>query len=231
MASKVLTEQTSLLPRDPVLSFVDRAYDQSSAAVKMTVAKNLRQMVERFSACQGEFFLLIQREKDSFVRMGHGGGGLMPPHDFSYIKTTLYLGIINGELSFGEAGAPFHFPIQSPYVIGDLSSKPFLREGGGVCGLDILCGFEVMKWLKEPKKAPNMDSEGLDIAVGYEEVKELIRQYRSPFNEHHGDFPLLAPVCKMGLLLGRLLQDFPEQEALFKENKPLFEEVWKVMGK
>lgn len=231
MSQKVLTEQPSLLPRDPVLSFVDRAYDQSDVTVKKTVAENLQRMVEKFATCRGEFFLVVKLEKDSFRRDFVGGDGLLPPHDFSYIRTDLYLSIISGELQFGgEPGISFHFPIQPRYVTGDLIGKPFLHESEkGVW--NILLGYEVMMWLKESRGKPDLDKPGLDIAVGYEEVRALIRNHRNAMHEHHGEFPLIAPVCRMGLLLGRLIPNFPEQEELFKKDKKLFDEVWAVMGK
>lgn len=229
MSPKALTEQPSLLPRDPILDFIAKAYDKPDTVVEV-VEKNLRRIIEKFVACQGEFFLFVRRYRDSCRRDMGPSAGLLPPHDFSITITELYLGIISGELRFGEAGTPFHFPIQVPYASGNLYSEPSLLKGDAYIP-EIMYGYDVMKWLKEPRKAPDMDQEGLDIAIGDEEVKELIRQYQNSMHKHYGEFPLLAPVCKMGLLLNRLLQDFPEQEALLKKDRKLFAEVWKVMGK
>lgn len=224
MEPKVPTEQPSLLPRDPVLSFVDMAYDQSDLAVKKTVAENLQRMVDNFSACQGQFFLVVKREKDSFRKDLFGGHGLMPPHDFSYIKTDLYMSLISGEFQFGgELAIPFRFPIQPRYAAGDLIGKPVLFESERGA-LNLLFGFEVMVWLEKPKGAPDLDQPGLDIAVGDEEVKDLIRAYRNVLDKHYGDFPLMLPVYKMCHLLGRYLHNFPEQTAMLQKSPELFRE-------
>lgn len=230
MSSKSLTKQPSLLPRDPVLSFVDRAYDQSGMAEKRVVAENLQQIVEKFATCQGEFFLFIMRYRDSCMRSMGSSAGLMLPHDFSVTMTDIYLGIISGEFRFGEAGTPFHFPVRSPYAFGDLLHDPKLWVGNFFTPSECH-GYEIMLFLKQPREISDIEQPGLDMAVGDEEVKDLIRQYQNPMHKHYGEFPLMVPIYKMCDLLGRYLTNFPEQAALLRKSPKLFGGKAKKRGK
>ncbi|MCX6766396.1 MAG: hypothetical protein NT170_01260 [Candidatus Moranbacteria bacterium] len=221
MSSKKAKEKSGSKLTDPIVAFIVAAFGKPDT----TAEKNLREMVGKFSAHQGEFFLFIRREQESFKR------GLMPPQDdFSYIKTTLYLCIIEGELRFGEAGHPFHFPIRFPHAVGELMGNP-KPWGRNVFEPEIFCSYEILMSLKQQQKVSSIDLPGFDMAIGNEEAKALIIGYQTILDKHHGKFPLMIPVYKMCLLLGRCLHNFPEQEALLIKDRAQFAKATKEMGK
>lgn len=229
MSPKKAAKRTKSEPFDPIAAFIITAFGKPDAIAEA----NLRQMAGKFAACQKQFFLFVRRYLDSCKKMALGYGvGLMPPHDydFSVLKTELYLCIINGELRFGEAWIPFRFPIQTSHAVGELFGKPRLQKGS-VFETEYFCGYEVLQLLKQPKKTLDIDLPGLNIAIGDEETKILIRQYQNIISKHYGEFPLLLPVYKMCLLLGRYLTNFPEQAALLESNRELFAKAHQEMGK
>lgn len=221
MDTKVLTEQPSLLPRDPVLDFIARVYGKPNAGELVIIEKNLRWMIEGFAACQGQFFLFVRRYQDSCMRSMGSSAGFMPPHDFSVTMTEIYLGIISGEFRFGEAGTPFRFPVQSPHAFGDMFQNPKLWVGNFFTPSECH-GYEIMLFLKQPRQVSDIELPGLDMAIGDDKVKQLIRQYQNPIHKHYGEFPLLLPVYKMCALLGRYLTNFPEQAVMIQKSPELF---------
>jgi len=219
-------EQPSLIPRDPILSFVDRIYESCDHAAKTIVAENLRQMAKKFAACQGEFFLIVDRHLDSCVRHGPE---CFPQPELTTIFTDFWLGIIDGEVRFGTDRIPIKFPIRMPYVSGNWFRAPKLWEGPLFLP-EHNYAYQILEYLKQESFKfgwRDFDQPGLHLAVGDEEVKDLIRQYQWSAHTRHEKYPLLIPVYKMCLLLGRFLCNFPEQLAYIKKHRDLFEEAHK----
>ncbi|MDD3487598.1 MAG: hypothetical protein PHF35_04465 [Candidatus Moranbacteria bacterium] len=209
---------------DPVLDLVGMlCNDPKNAGI---VKRNLRRVIKGINTCQGKFFLIVER---SWTPMRKGGPELCEGQKI--ITTDLWMGIISGELSFGKDLFPLNIPTSAPLAYCDLIHDPEFWSTSYPLLLGFDCAQEIRDYFQRERSVvspDDLDWPGINVAIGDEEVKELVCQYQSPLDKHRGELPLLKPVIEMGLLLKRVLLDFPEQDDLLQKDKKLFDAWWRV---
>jgi hypothetical protein len=196
------------------------------------IEANYRLVHDGINAHPGEFLLAVERRRDAIFSLSYiPSSAPLPPRETEYQTTsTLNLGIINGSLALDIKTGRINFPIKEYVFLESCWSEPTLRPGhffGSYHFLSSDIGFH----LNEPLKGDEEKKPVLEIIAGDQPIIEWLGRQKSRIFGSRSQNLYILPFYKMCMRLERYLPLFPEQTALLKSNRELFNKVHKEMGK